>query len=1254
MTKINQIQNALRELDGGSFQKLADAYLHKKGYKRINPLGSVIGADKTKKGTPDTFISLPNGKYVFAEYTTQRSGICEKFKDDLGKCFDETKTGVPVKMIEEVVLCHTSTFTTKEERALAKECQKRGVNLNIFGIGSISNDLCYDYPGLAQEHLGIEIDTGQIVSPDEFVATYNKSKVVARLDTAFHFRDEKIEEVLQELETGDLVIVSGRPGIGKSRLALECCKRFKYAHPEYGVRCILNRELNLFEDLRIYFSEPGHFLILVDDANRISRFEYIVQLLQDQREDKRIKVIVTVRDYALDQVREAACPLGIESIVELQVMEDTQIKQLVMDEYGILNERYLDRIAKVARGNPRLAIMAAEVTSRENTLESINDVTALYDGYFASIRIDIEDFGDTNVLKAAGIVALFQSVDRTNGEMMGDIEEAFGIPTETFWKAARRLHDLEVLDIYENGVVRTSDQVLSTYLFYLAFFKDCALDFSAILNHFYPRLRHRLVDAIYPVMSAFDSDAITEAMRPHVDRIWGSMEERGDHQSLLHLMDDFWFIKQTDTLVYVQNRIQEMEAKPTDLSKLEFKASFGISSPSILSVLGSFRQADNATFRIAFGLLFDYLDKRPEEAPKVLLLLIDQFGFRDTSHHFGYTIQREVIDVLWERTLEENDELYSKLFLAVAEQYLQILFNTTESNGHHAFNMINFQLAPIPELFELRRAIWNRLFQLYKTSTLRDKVIGLLQSYSTSGCLVSASDIVAKDAAEVLPFIESEFDPASYHHCSLVHKYLDGLDHCEVVFDRNLRNKFTNEAYKLSKILLFDRSDMRSLGLSRNEYEQLKKKTIVRYFEGFCFADYKQFFEQCQKIQAELDNYHKVFLLKSGVIDVLLTLADQNSDLYIEVLEHYIEMGDPLSLNSVSLTKKLVEICGNERACEVLSKPKYQTKRVWLFGYYISLPPNAITHENLDQICALYREAQIAELPHSFDFLLGYRSIDEEVIAQVTEITLEKTEEDSGSIDPLSMMFNPYTDVNKVIIDLFANDLDLLKRAYFVVLKAEPDMDYDGQTFTRILDLEPNFVLDYVNQMYKGKEWPDRYDDILDYTFIWTRDDYEDLMTRVTENIYGREVGRELLQNTYLETFFVLKENVKDHPEVKEHQDCFLKSLVERQHNDPDFMEFIFSMITHFSPERRLQFVALLLEHNKNFELFRKIPLEPNSCGWIGSAVPMLQKRAEYFESLLPLLNTVDLLQHKQHVKRKIGKIRSNIEWEQKRDFMED
>ncbi len=142
MSKINQIQNRIRELEGGAFQKLADAYLYKKGYERVNPLGSVIGANKVKRGTPDTLITLPNGRYVFAEHTTTKEDeIYRKLKSDLEKCFDVSRTGIPIGKIEEVVFCHTSNLLAHEENALAEECQERGINLNIFGIGYLSYDL---------------------------------------------------------------------------------------------------------------------------------------------------------------------------------------------------------------------------------------------------------------------------------------------------------------------------------------------------------------------------------------------------------------------------------------------------------------------------------------------------------------------------------------------------------------------------------------------------------------------------------------------------------------------------------------------------------------------------------------------------------------------------------------------------------------------------------------------------------------------------------------------------------------------------------------------------------------------------------------------------------------------------------------------------------------------------------------------------------------------------------------------------------
>ena len=128
MSKINQIEKALKEIDGGEFQKLADSYIHKKGYNNINPIGSVIGANKVRKGTPDTYIRQENGKLIFAEFTTEnQEKIASKLKGDLRKCLNETKTDIPLTEIEEIVFCHTSLLAPEEEQELYDEGkQKRG------------------------------------------------------------------------------------------------------------------------------------------------------------------------------------------------------------------------------------------------------------------------------------------------------------------------------------------------------------------------------------------------------------------------------------------------------------------------------------------------------------------------------------------------------------------------------------------------------------------------------------------------------------------------------------------------------------------------------------------------------------------------------------------------------------------------------------------------------------------------------------------------------------------------------------------------------------------------------------------------------------------------------------------------------------------------------------------------------------------------------------------------------------------------
>ncbi|WP_321371584.1 hypothetical protein [uncultured Desulfuromusa sp.] len=1260
MSKINQIQQALLELGGGHFQKLADAFLVEKGFGSINAIGSVVASNKERVGTPDSLIATSEGKYIFAEYTTQQSSLLAKLKDDLGKCLDEKKTGIPVSKIDRVIFCFTGKLSAKQESQLAVACQKKGVNLELFGIDALAFDLYSKYPRLALDFLNVQIDTGQIVPPSQFVILYNHGKMATRLDLGFHFRDEELCRLLSGLENEKLVFISGKAGVGKSRLALEVCKKFHEGHPEYEVMCIFGRNRDLWEDLQSRFRKDGKFLLFVDDANRVSRFEYVVELLMYLREDQQIKVVATVRDYALSKVQEAARPLGSVLEVELGPFTDEQIKKLITDEYGITNYHYLERIAEIARGNPRLAVMAAEV-AKENHLSSIHDVSSLYDSYFSSIRDDLKGAGgdlmDANLLKVASIVSFFKAVDRLNEEMTISIEKAFGIHPKAFWEAAEKLHELEVLDMYENEVVRVSDQVLGTYLFYLAVFKEKVLDFGVLLSNFFPKLRHRIIDSINPVLNAFESESIVEALCPHIDSAWSKLEKDGDNAGLFELLDVFWFVKRTDTLLWVSERINELDTESIEVSDLKFeKNSKTIDRPSILSILSSFAYAMEEEARIAVELLSRYFKKRPTEAQLIFQILTENYGFNPNSNLRNFEIQRGVIDTLEE--LAKDGELFiSKIYLKVAANFLGTHFDSHRMKGEREVLITRFNLPSTPQIKFLREVIWKRLFLLYEIKELQNEVLDLIGNYCKSSHRLTISDLVKSDYEHLLPFLEIILDKDNYHDCVLFNDYMNLLEQHDLKIPDSLKDQFSSQTFELSKLMLHDWSGMRELDLSFEEFEQFKRDGLRNFTKDFSLEDYGNFFQQCLEIYtASIDGQNNYQVLEA-IVNTLLPLADNEPELFTKVINLYLELGDPFELNGYPFVKKLVDHLGPEDTRQFLLRPEYPTKTQWLINVQEVLPSDCITVEWIDRLYELYTVAKLNELPNDFDYLIRYISFDKQVFCKIIKLVISKYSEEDSRFSILPILFNRNKETGKRLLELFSDDFNLLKDAYFFAETTRSNNDYDGFVLNSILDIDQNFIRDYINWKYnKTKDgWVSRHDDHRDYEFIWKRNDYQDVMDRVVDCVYKNDKDTHISSHTYLEVFFQKnhgKGNLNE--EVKKKQDTYLLRLINGRNKDSDFMMYLFTLIAELKPERRRQFVECFVKLNKSIYVFKKLPMEPTSWSWEESKVPMLQGRVEFLESLLPVMSTVDLLQHKQRIERRIQHLRAEIEREKKVDFIED
>lgn len=1262
MSKREEIESALLRLDGGRFQQLGDAYLRKLGYQGVNWLGRSLGSDKVARGTPDTWISQPNGKFIFAEYTTiSRAELSKKLHTDLNKCLDERLTGVSVSQIQEILLIHNSVLSPADERSLLERGEECAVQVTTIGIGPLTLDLNEKYPILALDYLSVEVDTGQMLTQEDFVERYGMNELATPLDTAFYGREEEVTDVIKRLEFHNLLVVTGRPGVGKTRFVLECFQRFMAAHGGWTIRCILNRNRDIFNDLRAHLTPPGKYLVLVDDANRVSGFDYVLERLHDRKSGIELKVVATVRDYAREKVRIAVRPYGGGGEVELHSLSEDEIRHILETEYGIRNSRFLDRITDIANGNARLAVMAARVVVAEKTLASIQDVTSLYDRYYASVRDELGGpFGDGVLLRVAGIISVLRVVDKCHSEQMERISRSFGITTEAFWEAAQRLHEMELLDMYENEVVRISDQVLATYLFYLAaFVQHETLDLRELIADFFPEQRYRLMDAIHGVLNAFDVEAISSKLRPYVKEAVRVAEEAGDENKLLHLTDAFWFTSPTDTLVTIQHRLASMHAEereePLNLDPQKAKGS--IQAGTLLHALGHFRYAGEWR-RVALDLLLELAAKKPSDLPHVVRYLIERYGFRHTSQLEGYEVELDVVDALVDRMQRDTDPLIIRIFCKVAEAFLRTCFHTSDWRDDGLLRRYDFRLTGGVDVSILRTKIWTQLIALAR-GEYRRLALGVLHSHAVRWQDVTIPEVAA-DATLVLPFIETELNPNLFKDCVVANAYLDLLDHRDVPYPEALRLQFRSDEYVISELL--DPGWGKRLEVGFEDYSAWWNSQVAQHFAHAATEDYMRFFTQAETIVAAAEEEKKLNL-RFAVEGVLAELSTRKPDLFVSVINEYLAAGNPLAFGRQRLPAGLIGHVGPDRALEILTAHEYYGRRLWLFDYFQVLPQEEITSDHLDQLLTLFGEAQPGECPYDWQFLKRYLSVDPQVFIRVAEILVDR----AVALPAVGRAFEALFRSQEVVGELptlFRGREELIEKAYLLMQFDQPHSDYNGAAFDLLLTLNPKFGLAYIDWVFEhhiqSKPYrspaPDPDLDHRRYDLIWRRGDYQSIMEEIVQRVYLHETSYFGL-HSYTSIFFAVYADDKEDQRsralvVRNRQEEVLANLIERRASDIDFIEWVFELISGFSAERRVRLLAKFLACNQNVDDFKRLTLDQKHWSASGSFVPVYQKRIEVLQSFLPLVKASAFLPHRKRIEDEIAEYRAWIDAEKRRNFM--
>jgi hypothetical protein len=161
---------------------------------------------------------------------------------------------------------------------------------------------------------------------------------------------------------------------------------------------------------------------------------------------------------------------------------------------------------------------------------------------------------------------------------------------------------------------------------------------------------------------------------------------------------------------------------------------------------------------MSLELFLKYAEKRLLDTPKILHCFIDRYGFRPDSCSYGYHVQHAVINKLLKYGGPGSNEYFTRLFIAVAKNYLHTYFSSTKPGRTPTIIIEKFNLPASQSLFELRHNMLKHLFDLYENEKYQKYILELLLSYTQSDSNISVSGIIENDSSAILSFLNNSLD----------------------------------------------------------------------------------------------------------------------------------------------------------------------------------------------------------------------------------------------------------------------------------------------------------------------------------------------------------------------------------------------------------------------------------------------------------------------------------------------------------------
>ncbi len=1057
---LQEVENAISAMNQAAFQELGDLFMisRNRDYSAFVCTGSQYGKQKTTKGTPDTFILTHEGKYIMVEYSTNETKKEKKLIEDFEKCL--TEKGIEKSKLNSIILFANYKLNKEEVIAIQKYAEETHTPHQIYDGGCLARELIINHKNLVFSCLGIPVDTGQIVSVDSFVQEYDNAAgaIAAPLSNVFLYREQEIRDIKKELEEKDFILLHGAPGVGKTKLAIQAISEYCKDNLEFHVFCISYKGGELLTDLTCNIDLNEDNIVFVDDINRISSFNSIVGFYSSIRKGK-LKIVMTVRDYALDQAKSMCYP---HHCFELQVnpMSSEQISEIVRLGFHIENKMYLDKISIISKGNPRIAMMAGKLAIEKQNLQSLNDVSSLFDAYYGNIIDNIQYENKKKLKKCAGIIAFFSPLKYEGNEEFEMILNSFGISQSEFTECIDVLNRHEIVDLPQNTYAKISEQNLCMYMFYLAFIKEKVLSLETLFKYFYVARYQRFRDCIIPVNNTYGPENIEKAVFPDLVSYYNSVQ---DPKTRFLLLSDFWPYLMDETLAYISDAVYSLPSCSTSEFHFEKDESHFVlnTNANILDLSSKLFIFVGNELRSAIDLAFEYVRRKPSSAPNLVRHINEQFMYHHKDAEFSHYRQSELLNYVIEQ-IEKGDALCQQIMWHIAKLFLA--FHTDYSgpiDDKNTFNLYQYPVPALKSILNLREEIWATVENNYSF----DRFAWLLKNY-TSSSWGRDNKLPQYDIPYTLEIIKKHLNSKSFEDCLCVQKYIgwakrNGMPQKDYDF---YYMKYRCKAYKFYVLLTWDRlrdkdqCDYRDID-AYHKYKllELKKNFVYKTKQG-----YDSFLAKYASLSnnKSVEDIHNI----KNSLNYIVSLAfESNFNLGCYFLKRIIQYNFQDFLPIALFANHLNSAIKAKRILAVIQSADFDMKSEWIIEYFEYTPITFLAKEDLaillDAICGCSTETTI-------------------ILSNLKKLR----DLDSCIIDNILIQIHSLNEKGKKIL-LYDHDSELIyntcsskkvvQDTYLQQVKFNKYFDYELKGLLLLIQNNPHFLVDYIKSVADDKNEPD-------------------------------------------------------------------------------------------------------------------------------------------------------------------------------------